>query len=96
MRMTIVEKKILFVYGCENYSATVKRMALAASITVNSAMKSKVCKLHNRLSEEITESEYKILYPMVCSQMRLYKDAEYIRGMVEDETVDMFHNVRKR
>ena len=94
--MTIDEKKLLSIYGCENYSATIKRMALAASITVNSEMKAEVCKLHNRLTEEITEAEYKILYPMVCSQMRLYGDAEHIRAMVEDETTDMFQNIRQR
>ena len=94
--MTIDEKKLIYAYGCKSYKSTTERLGILAALTVSNEVKKTVNTLHNRMAEEITEQEYKILYPMICSQMRLYADAEHIRRWVEDANTDMFENVRKQ
>ena len=94
--MAIDEKKLIYVYGCKSYKATAERLGMLAALTVSNDMKKKVNALHNRIAKEITEKEYIILYPMICSQMRLYADAEHIRKWVEDADADMFEHIGKR
>ncbi|MCC8023704.1 MAG: hypothetical protein LIP16_00090 [Clostridium sp.] len=69
--MTIDEKKLIYAYRCKSYKATTERFGILAALTVSNEVKKTVNALHNRMAEEITEQEYKILYPMICSQMRL-------------------------
>lgn len=96
MKMTLDEKKLLYAFGTDNRQATIERLALLSSITVENGAKTEACNLHNRLTVEITESDYKCLYPIVRSQMRLYGDAETIMARVENESADLFCNVNQR
>lgn len=96
MKMTITEKKLIYMYGCENHKATAERLAMLAALTVSNEAKKKVNDLHDRMAEEITAKEYKILYPMICSQMRLYADADHMRRWIEDSNADMFEYIKKR
>jgi hypothetical protein len=72
MKMSIDEKKILFVFGCPNHEATVERLYQVAHLIPDPAGKKVVETLADKLDSEGVEKWYRCFFYNMKLEMEAY------------------------
>jgi hypothetical protein len=72
MKLTVKEKKTLFMWGCPNYQNTISRMAMGAALMTDEHVRREVITLRTRLIEEFTDDNYPAFYEKLCREMKDY------------------------
>lgn len=89
MKMTIMEKKALYTFGCPDLDVTVERLLLLAAITSDPVAGELFCNLAVRLSDEGVGEWYSRFFHTLRMEMKGYYDAEMIMKLAEVSTYDM-------
>jgi hypothetical protein len=72
VKLTVKEKKTLFMWSCPNYQNTISRMAMGAALMIDEHVKNDVVRLRAWLIEEFTDDSYSAFYEKLCREMKYY------------------------
>ena len=89
MKMSIGEKKILFVFGCPNREATVDRLYQVADLIPDPAGKKVVEALADKLDSEGVEKWYRCFFYNLRMEMEGYFNAQLIMNLAEVSTIEV-------
>ena len=91
MKMSIGEKKILFVFGCPNREATMDRLYQVADLIPDPAGKKVVEALADKLDSEGVEKWYRCFFYNMKLEMEAYYRHKAILTKIEKETIILFN-----
>lgn len=86
MKLSIEEKKILYVFGCMSHENTVCRLKWITAMTVDAKVKRKMLHLARKLDNEGAEEWYPCFYRRLRMEMDGYFEAKKQIRMVEKNT----------
>ena len=86
MKLDIREKKVLYVYGCQNYHNTVTRLKWLVSLTVDQEAKRWLLGLARKMEMEGSEEWYPCFYHHMRMEMGNYFRAKRFMKFVEVST----------
>lgn len=86
MKLDIREKKVLYVYGCQNYHNTVTRLKWLVSLTVDQEAKRWLLGLAQKMEMEGSEEWYPCFYQHMRIEMGNYFRAKRFMKIVEVST----------
>lgn len=86
MKLNIKEKKMLYVFGCENYRNTVARLKWVTALTVDAEAKRWFLELARKMEMEAVESWYPCFYHHLRMEMAGYFRAKQHLKVVEKST----------
>ena len=89
MKMSIGEKKILFVFGCPNREATVDRLYQVADLIPDPAGRKAVEVLAEKLDSEGVEKWYRCFFYNLRMEMEGYFNAQLIMNLAEVSTIEV-------
>lgn len=87
MKLDIEEKKVLYVFGCDNHHNTVARLKYLTALTVDRESKHRILTLARKMDSEGVEKWYCCFYHRLRSEMEGYFRASQYMSMVERSTV---------
>lgn len=86
MRLNIEEKKVLYAFGCDDYSNTVTRLKWLTSFTVDTEVKHMMLGLARKIEGKGAGEWYRFFYYRLRSEMEGYFRAGRHLRLVEENT----------
>lgn len=86
MKLSIQEKKVLYVFACPNYHNTVTRLKWLTGLTVDPKAKRWMLELARKMETEMAESWYSGFYLRLRAEMDEYYRAKRRLRLVKEST----------
>ena len=86
VNVSLEEKQILYIFGCESYENTIYRLKWIATLTVDERIQGKILYLIKKLENEKIKEVYVYFYRELRLEMERYFEAKHYIYKVENCT----------
>lgn len=86
MKLSMKEKKVLYVFACSNHRNTVTRLKRLTSLTVDPEAKYRMLELAWKMETEVEESQYTGFYLRLRAEMDEYRQAKRRLRVIREHT----------
>lgn len=88
MTITFDEKNALYIFGCPNREATVKRFAMLAALAPNPAAKRYFIFIARKLKNEASDRWYSCFFDNMLREMESYHAAKKRIAHIQNSTIN--------